>query len=138
MTLEAALSGIIAALLAYLFNRLARGPLGRISIVVLAPGLEETFKTGTALGLGAPVLATHVAFGLVEAGYDLVVTGRNQTHPSRRVAAAAVGLGGHALFGATTLAGYVLTGLWPVGVVAAYLLHMTWNSLVIGKVGRRR
>lgn len=138
MTLRVVVAAAAAAGLAYLFNRLARAPLGRVSIVVLAPGLEETFKTGAALLAGAPVLATHVAFGAIEAGYDLLVTVSPRENLGRRVAAAVAGLGGHALFGALTVAGHALTGVWPIGVVMAYLLHVAWNALVTGKVGRKR
>lgn len=126
-----------AAVLAYVTNRLSRTRGGGRTVVLVAPGLEESFKTGAALVVGAPVLATHVAFGWLEALYDLFAGRRSGSRagPGRRAAAALCSLVGHALFGAVTCAVHAATGHWPAGVAAAYLLHMGWNALVMGRVG---
>lgn len=153
-TLAAAL---VAAAAAYVGNRLTRRLIGKTAIVFVAPGLEESFKTGAALVLGAPVLAAHVAFGVVEAAYDLLA-GRRRTRsdrapspvhrpspastgtpPStgtrsgRRMGAAAAGLCGHALFGVLTVLIAAALVSWPLGVGAAYLAHVGWNALVVGR-----
>lgn len=162
MTLRVVLSALVAAGAAYFLNRLSRRLVGRGAVVFVAPGLEESFKTGAALVAGAPVLAAHLAFGGLEAVYDLLAgpgragkrppgasasvaaealaaTSRPWARPDwRRVAAAAAGLGGHALFGSVTVATALALGSWPAGVGVAYLLHVGWNALVMGRVRTRR
>ncbi len=141
-----ALAALAAAGAAYLGNRFARRFVGTAAIVLLAPGLEESLKTGAALLLGAPVLAAHLAFGGLEAAYDLFVGWRVRRgrhgelaglFSARRAGAAVSGFLGHALFGALTVAVAGASASWPLGVAAAYLVHVGWNALVMGKVGQR-
>ena len=137
MTLPVLLSALAAALAAYVFNRISRLLAGRTTVIFIAPGFEESFKTGAALLTGAPVLVTHLVFGVIEALYDLTVPHpyRSGKAPrGRRTGAAVTSLGAHTLFGAVTLVVANLTYSWPVGVVAAYGLHVGWNALVTGKV----
>jgi len=54
------------------------------------------------------------------------------------VAAALAGWGAHTLFGTVTVLVYDISGYWPAGVAAAYLLHVGWNALVTGKVDAGR
>ncbi|RJQ04493.1 MAG: hypothetical protein C4551_10675 [Bacillota bacterium] len=144
------LAAVSAAGLSYACNRLSRSRAGGGAVVFVAPGLEESFKTGAALLVGAPVLLTHVVFGGLEALYDLGLgAGRAQPHaptaatgagpgPTGRHAGAAVaGLVGHALFGALTVAVAAAWGWWPLGVGVAYLAHVAWNALVMGRASRR-
>jgi len=143
VTLRVLFSALMAAAAAYGSNYLTRGLLGRSTIVFVAPGLEESFKTAAALLTGAPVLPTHIAFGALEALYDIRSTGGRPVRRapagalrnlSGRVGAGLASLLGHALFGAVTATVYELSGSWPFGVGAAYLLHVGWNALVIGRV----
>ncbi len=145
MTLSVIVSALVAAGAAYICNRLARRSVGTVAVVFVAPGLEESFKTGTALLLGAPVLLSHIAFGLLEAAYDLFARRRAARGPAPapaaagasgpwRLGAALAGLGGHALFGALTVAVSAALGSWALGVGAAYLVHVGWNALVMGRV----
>ncbi|MEW6032500.1 MAG: hypothetical protein AB1645_06435 [Bacillota bacterium] len=160
MSLPVVVSALAAAGAAYVLNRLSRRLFGGSTVVFVTPGLEESFKTGTALLAGAPVLATHIAFGAIEALYDLApraavpagpgsgtagpetagpdAAAPEAAGPARRVGAALAGLAGHTLFGTVTLAGAGLTGSWALGVAGAYLLHVGWNALVTGKAGTRR
>ncbi len=131
LTVSSAVAAVVAA---YVCNRLSRTRVGRRAIVLVAPGLEESFKTGAALLLGAPVFGVHVAFGGLEAVYDLV-TG---TGAGRRVGAAAAGLAGHTLFGALTVAAAEASGSWPLGVAAAYFVHVGWNALVMSRARPNR
>lgn len=137
MILPVLFSALAAALATYVFNRASRRLTGRATVVFMAPGFEESFKTGAALLAGAPVLATHLVFGLIEGVYDLTVPGPRrdpQTAIGRRVGAAVASLGAHALFGAVTLVIADLTYSWPAGVAAAYGIHVGYNALVAGKV----
>jgi len=145
---KTAFAAFAAAGAAYLGNRFARRFVGKVAIVFMAPGLEESFKTGAALLLGAPVLATHLAFGGLEAVYDLFAgwRARRARAPAtagaglltaRRAGAAVAGLLGHALFGALTVAVATASASWPLGVGAAYLIHVGWNALVMGRVGTK-
>jgi hypothetical protein len=145
VVLRVAVAALAAAAGAYAGNRLFRGLLGQRAVILIAPGLEEALKTGLALLLGAPVLVAHVSFGLLEALYDLT-TGRDR-RGSRRAAAALSGLGGHTLFGALTVAvAGTLTGAvsvipqpdWLAGSAVAYLAHVGWNALVMGRVKTNR
>jgi hypothetical protein len=157
LTIPILTSALAAAIAAYIFNRVSRRLAGRTTVVFIAPGLEESFKTGAALLTGAPVLVTHIVFGAIEAVYDLVApppggraagalaerqavgwAGPAVTDQGmRRAGAAAASLGGHALFGSVTLVVAGMAGSWPVGVAAAYGLHVGWNALVTGKVRAR-
>jgi hypothetical protein len=144
--LKIAVAATVAAAVAYAGNRLARAVAGRAAVVFVAPGLEETLKTGAALALGAPVLAAHLAFGGLEAAYDLMAGARggragpgsssaSAVATGHRLGAALAGLLGHTLFGALTVVVAGATGgFWPAGVGAAYLVHVGWNALVMGKV----
>jgi len=144
VAVRVAVAALAAAAGAYAGNRIFRGRLGPRAIVLIAPGFEEALKTGLALLLGAPVLVSHVSFGLLEAVYDLTA-GRDR-RGSRRVAAALSGLGGHTLFGALTVAvAGTLTGAgslgapaWVAGSAVAYLVHVGWNALVMGRVRTTR
>jgi len=136
-------AALLAAALAYATNRSAQALGGRTAVVFVAPALEESLKTGAALLVGAPVLWTHLCFGLIEALYD-VASPASGPGRSRALGAAAAGLAGHALFGAVTVAGaaaVAVTGslaAWAPGVVLAYLVHVGWNGLVMGRVTPRR
>jgi len=156
LPLRIILAALVAAGVAYLGNRLSRSLADRVAVVFVAPGLEETLKTGAALTLGAPVVVTHVVFGGIEAAYDLLAgalapgvaarAGRGPARPrpvaavafGRRAGAALAGLVGHALFGVLTVAVARAAGWWPAGVGAAYVAHVGWNALVMGKVAPGR
>jgi len=147
VSLRVVLSALAAAILAYASNWLTRGLMGRSTVVFVAPGLEESFKTTAALVAGAPVLPTHIAFGLVEALHDLRASNAaaagggpraGEGPVPNRAGAALASVLGHALFGAVTVTAQEVSGSWPIGVGAAYLLHVGWNALVTARVGRSR
>jgi hypothetical protein len=115
-------AAIIAAAAAWLLNRLAVDYLGDRSIAWVVPLVEEGCKTGAALWLGAPLLLTHGAFGMVEAWLDI------QGHHNYR--AGWISLAGHLFYGWLTAWAWTVTGHWGWGLLSAVLVHTGWNTLI--------
>ncbi len=126
-------AGLLAAGAAWLANTWLETRYGERALVFGTPLLEELCKTGAALLMGAPVLAVHFLFGTVEALVDLLPAGRRGS-----LRAGAVSLLGHLFFGAVTMGVAGLAGSWWIGMAAAAVLHMGWNSLVAGLAGTGR
>lgn len=121
-------AGLAAAFVALIGNRLAVRGGDRVAVAVLVPLVEEVAKTGAALAVGAPIVATHVVFGLIEAGYDII-------KPSRvGLLAGLVGLAGHFTFGLAAGLVYGRYGSGPAAIAAATLAHVFFNAIVIGRV----
>lgn len=121
-------AGLSAAFIALIGNRWAVRGGGRTAVAVLVPLVEETAKTGSALVIGAPILATHVVFGLIEAAYDII-------KPSRfGLLAGFVGLVGHLAFGLTAGLVYGCYRSGPATVAAATLVHTVFNAVVVGRL----
>ncbi|HEY3314724.1 MAG TPA: hypothetical protein VGL40_05500 [Bacillota bacterium] len=122
------LAAIIAAMVALVANRVAVGDGRRTAVAVLVPLLEETAKTGSALFLTAPILATHALFGAIELVYDVA-------KPSKAgLFAGLVGLAGHLGFGTAAALVWRRTGSGPAAVLAATMVHVLFNSVVIGRL----
>ncbi len=121
-------AGLAAAFIALVVNRwVVRGG-NRAAVAALVPMVEETAKTGAALALGAPILATHTAFGLIEAAYDVI-------KPSRvGLFAGLVGLAGHLAFGLTAWLVYNRYRSGAAAVAAATLVHTFFNAVIIGRL----
>ncbi|MHB0884389.1 MAG: hypothetical protein ACYC6V_08105 [Bacillota bacterium] len=134
-TVLALAAGFSAAFVALIGNRWAVRGGDRAAVAALVPLVEETAKTGAALIIGAPILATHVVFGLIEAGYDV-----SKRSPFGLLAGF-VGLVGHLGFGLTAGWVYGRFGSGPAAVAAATLVHIFFNAAIIGRlpaIGRRR
>lgn len=117
--------GLLAAVVTWLSNFVLLKFVRSARVVVfLAPAVEESAKTGFAVLLGSPVWLAHLAFGFLEALWDVLGGGR------RGIYAGMAGLAGHAFFG---LAAFFLLqaggALW-LAVAGAYLLHVGWNALI--------
>lgn len=125
----AAPSGLGAAALAYLINRFALSRLGGQAVWLAIPALEESLKTGMALLAGASLPGTHLAFGVVEAVYE--VSGRR---PSP--AAAGLALMTHGLLGLLTWALFLLSRSIIVAVASAILVHAGYNRFVTARANR--
>ncbi len=134
-TVLALAAGLSAAFIALIGNRWAVRGGDRVAVAALVPLVEEAAKTGAALVIGAPILATHVVFGLIEAGYDII-------KPSRfGLLAGFVGLVGHLAFGLMAGLVYGRLGSGPAAVAAATLAHIFFNAVIIGRlpaIGRWR
>ena len=127
-TVLALAAGLSAAIIALIGNRWAVRGGDRVAVAILVPLVEESAKTGAALIIGAPILATHITFGLIEAGYDVI-------KPSRfGLLAGFVGLAGHLAFGLTAGSVYGRLGSGPAAVAAATLLHVFFNAFIIGRL----
>ena len=122
-SLRAIPAALAAALVAYKLNGLAVDRWGeRRAVGLVVPAIEELCKTGGACLLGAPIVPVHVLFGTMEAAYDGCAAGR--------WAAGALGLLGHAFFGALT--GWLVhRRSLPAAILAAWICHALWNSLTL-------
>lgn len=124
----AAIAAAVAAFIALLANRVAVGNGRRTVVAVLVPLLEEAAKTGSAIAFGAPILATHALFGVIEAVYDTA-------KPSPvGFFAGLVALAGHLGFGLVASLVWRQTGSGPGAVLGATLVHVLFNSLIIGRL----
>jgi hypothetical protein len=124
----ASAAGLAAAAAAYGLNCLVLRRLGTEGLWLAVPAVEETLKTGIPALLGLPLLGAHIAFGLVEAGYELA-----GPYPSRT--AAGLALATHASFGLLTAALASKAGGIGPAVLAAVALHSTFNLAVVRRSG---
>lgn len=117
--------GILAAGVAWCGNRSLLNFFSEEKVAVFfAPALEELAKTGFAVLLGAPVLPSHLIFGLLEALRDLAGSG------ARGPAAGLAGLAGHAAFGLAASLVLSRSGFFPLAAAAGWVLHFGWNAFV--------
>jgi hypothetical protein len=116
------LSGIIAALLAYLCNKLALKGLGDRGILTLVPFIEEFFKTVAAIYLESSIVGVHFIFGCIEGLYDLATS-------SKKIGkwAALASVLSHSAFGGITCLVYMETSNIPASIFAAWIFHSSWN-----------
>lgn len=118
---------IIACLMAslsFILNRLLLKYLGNLTIITVSPVIEETAKTLLAYYLDADVLATHVAFGVLEAVYDWY-------HSVFKVKAVAFSIIGHSLFGLLTVGIFFLSANIWLGLASGIIVHLIWNFTVV-------
>ncbi|WP_026477289.1 hypothetical protein [Alkaliphilus transvaalensis] len=116
-------SGIIAAIFAYLCNKLILKRFGGISLVAFVPFIEEFSKTFAAIALlQTNLVATHFVFGCIEGIYDMVTS-------SKKIGnlAAIASVASHSLFGFVTYFSYAKTNSIIIGILIAWLCHSTWN-----------
>lgn len=121
----AVLGGGLAAAVVYGLNRRAARVMGEKAITVAGPAIEELAKTLASVLLGAPLVETHLAFGVIEAVYDM--------SQGTRAGAPAVILstGGHTLFGIVTYMVTLWSGSWQAGTIAAVFAHAIWNRTIL-------
>ena len=117
---------LVAAVTAYLGNRLLYRSLGRQATFLTVPWWEEACKAlAIAVLPGWPVLTVHLLFGFLECGYDWWRT------ESDGFFLGVLTLSGHGLFGG--LAALIVTqfgSLWWAYVMAG-LAHMLYNLAVV-------
>lgn len=119
-------AGLLAAVISYYLNGKALMFIGDNAVIYGAPAIEEISKTGLALLLGGNVLFSHIVFGMAEALYDVV---RNRGVLS--YTAGVAGLVSHAVFGIITVYAWRIFDGPLTGVVAAAVIHMLWNHMII-------
>jgi hypothetical protein len=118
-------AGLLAALGAWFFNRLAVKHFGEVAIIWLIPWFEELLKTGTAYLGGADLVLTHGVFGLVEAIHDYAVSAR------WGLLAGLLGMVSHLFYGAFTGVSFRLTSSWIISIFLTGLLHVLWNLAMV-------
>ncbi|MDO7788049.1 hypothetical protein [Desulforamulus aquiferis] len=124
-------AAFLAAGITWFFNSLVINKLGDRGISFVTPAIEEIAKTGVAIGLGAAIVWTHLAFGLVEAVVEIRRRG------IRGLSAGWAALAGHSLFGLIASWVYMRRGfLWAV--LITYLIHAAWNWGIIYYSNRNR
>lgn len=118
-------AGLAASAIAWLGNIFIVGRWKDRGIILLVPVYEEIVKTSAALLSGAAVPLTHGVFGLVEAVHDGLT--------SRRLGfwAGLAGIISHWLFGQVTYLVFRTVGYWTIGIIAAALLHIYLNLLMV-------
>lgn len=88
--------------------------------------IEEVAKTSGASFLGAPLVSTHIVFGLLELVGDSLI--------KRSVVGGLVSLISHGVYGWITCLVWEYSGLLALAVGVATLVHCWWNYLV-GRIG---
>ncbi|MPN37044.1 hypothetical protein SDC9_184560 [bioreactor metagenome] len=96
----------------------------------MSPVVEEGAKTLLSFYLGADIIATHFAFGVLEAVYDW-------QDAEFKIKAAVCSIIGHSLFGLLT-GGilYLSASVW-LGLAGGVVAHLAWNFTVIQVSSRR-
>lgn len=115
----------LMAALSFLLNRALLRHTGRVAVISYSPAVEEMAKTLLAYYLGADILATHVAFGVLEGGFDWY----NYHRDGHK--AAMLSLVGHSLFGALTVAALSFTDSVWLAVLVGLIAHLAWNVTII-------
>lgn len=124
----------LAALgLSYLINKFLIKLLRHHAAIFGAPVFEEILKTLPAYYWDRPVFHVHFLFGLGEAVYDLLTSGR---HSGRW--AAVFSIISHSVFGAVTSLVFGYTGMVFTAVAFAILIHCTWNLFVMRLLNKEK
>jgi hypothetical protein len=119
--------GCLMAALSFLLNKILLKYVGMKAVISYSPVVEEVTKSLCSYYLAADILATHVVFGMLEAGYDWYNTADGQ----RGKWAALVSIIGHSLFGCLTLLGlYISSSIW-IAIFVASCVHVMWNVTLI-------
>ena len=126
------IAGILAAAVSWVGNRAMLRLLGTQVIVVMAPFIEETAKSGSAALVGSPLLLTHGIFGLIEGFYDAWNSGW------QGMEAGIASLTGHLFFGYITYLVLTRHHIFWLAVLTGYTVHMLWNITVMKFMVRKR
>ena len=118
-------AGTLAAVAAYIANRIIIARIGNKGMVTFIPIVEESLKSLAALVLGASLINTHSVFGAIEAGYEIV--------GAKSISGVLGGLSSfaaHGVLGLVTFWVFRISGNLLLGIGAAAVLHSLWNSLI--------
>lgn len=116
---------VLMAGLSFVLNRFLLRHLGKVTIISAGPVVEESAKTLFAYYLGADIFTVHMAFGVIEAGYDWYWRSNNE------LAAPILSIIGHSLFGAITASIIFLVGSLWLGLAAGIIIHLSYNLAVV-------
>ncbi|MFZ7104731.1 MAG: hypothetical protein ACOWWO_19015 [Peptococcaceae bacterium] len=118
------ISAIVAALLAWIFNRFIVRFWGDPAIIVIIPFIEETLKSLIPFLVQASIFYCHFIFGVIEAIWDIKVNVKGLKPGLMSILT-------HTLFGIMTVAVYRLAGYLSLGIMAGITLHILWNRCII-------
>jgi hypothetical protein len=119
-------AGVIAALIAYIFNRYYVQRIGNKAIFLLVPAIEEISKTLSAYLLGANILLAHIVFGAIEALYDGVNSSKKIA-----LAAAIASVITHTLLGMVTYWVFKSSSNLSAAIISSALLHFGYNYFIV-------
>lgn len=116
------ITGIIAAINAYLLNKWILKRMGNKGLVTVVPLIEEISKTAAAISVNTSILGTHFIFGVIEGGYDIITS-------SKKIGklAALASIISHSIFGLITWQVYVKMGRIIPAIAISCLFHSGWN-----------
>lgn len=121
------LSGLLSAMVARVLYGLVNQTETRFMIVLVAPTVEEIFKTGLAILMDTNIFFAHIVFGVVEFVSDSF--GGSGIWPGL----VAVAL--HSLLGYVTTWFLFHMGNVVTAVVAVIVIHAFWNYAAVRLLG---
>lgn len=122
----AIIAGSLAALGAWVINRLLVKRWGDAAVSVLVPVIEELLKTLLAFSLASSIFLSHFTFGIIEAIWDIKTNVRG-------LKPGLMGIITHIVFGFITILVFQLTGFLSLAILLSIIAHITWNSIIINK-----
>lgn len=125
------LAGSLSAVVSWVFNKATLSISDTKAIIYLVPFTEEVTKSSLAIIIGAPLVLSHLFFGMIEAVFD-------QFNNKNGFLAGMVSILGHTLFGYITYIVFVYKESYLFGIFAGYLLHMLWNLFVMEIIVARK
>ena len=114
------LSGLLAAIISFVFNKHVVSKLGNRAIIYLIPSGEELFKTSAYYFIGGNLIIVHLIFGVIEAGFDF----------SSNKLAALFAIITHLSFGGLTFYCWQLTKNILLSLLITIIAHLCWNYSV--------
>ncbi|KJS85668.1 MAG: hypothetical protein JM58_07995 [Peptococcaceae bacterium BICA1-8] len=117
-------AGLLAAFVAWIFNRYVVNRWGDLAVAYIVPIAEEILKTFIAIILGASIFYAHFSFGVIEAIWDMKAN-------TKGFRPAILSLLTHSFFGLITIYTFQLTGLLILGIIISTTTHIIWNSYII-------
>lgn len=111
--------------MAWTINRYCYTHWGAKTVSTLVPVIEELLKTGMAYLCNTSIVGTHGVFGVAEFVWDFSKPGKGHWLP------ALAGLVSHLCYGLITDWVVGQMNRLSAGVLAAALVHMAWNRLMI-------
>lgn len=125
------LAASLAAAISWFSNKKALHLNDTRVIIYLVPMIEEVSKSLLALLLNAPLILSHLTFGMIEAIAD-------QINSRNGLIAGMVSILGHTLFGFVTYTTFFYLHNIFIGILGGYILHTLWNLFVMEFIVSRK
>ncbi len=117
-------TGVLAAVLVWQLNKVITSLIPERR-VLLSPLGEEAVKTLLAVLFGANIFLAHFFFGAVEGVWEMFSVRRGGFY------AGLSALASHSIFGYITVFVYETWGVLLLALEAGYLVHVTWNYVIL-------